>query len=137
MSAAGVTIITSVASSVLGSSILWAGIWAYIQKKGTRSKAIDSLLMGMGYREITTLGLEFIHRGSITMDEFTEFRKYFFEPYKALGGNGSAARIMRQIENLPIEPHAQHPSIFTNPQGRFTQDVQLVTYSSGQAPTSQ
>lgn len=136
MSGVWVRVIVIIASSILGSGMFWAGIWAYIQKRDTRAKATVALLMGVAYREITTLGLELIGRGSITMDEFTEFQKYFFEPYKALGGNGSAARIMRQIENLPIEPHAQHPAIFTNTQGRHVQDVQL-TSRAGQTSTPQ
>jgi hypothetical protein len=123
--------LTSV-SSVLASS----GFWAYMQYKDKKKDATTRLLMGMAYDKITTLGLTYITRGSITMDEFEDFRKYFYEPYEALGGNGVAKRIMRRVEVLPIRPHAENPAIFQNNNERVIPNVR-VTAGLGQEAAPQ
>lgn len=115
--------IVIIACSILGSG----GLWTYLQSRSTRGNATTRLLMGVAYDKITTLGLTYIERGSITKDEYVDFRKYFYEPYAALGGNGVAERIMRQIDTLPIRPHNENPEIFTNNPGRVTANVQLFT----------
>lgn len=110
---------------VIGSVIGSGGFWTFLQFKSTRGNATTRLMMGMAYREITTLGLTYIQRGYITMDELEDFRKYFFEPYEALGGNGVAKRVMRQVETLPFRSHTEQPSIFTNGQGRIFPNVSV------------
>jgi len=127
MSAVWLRAVLIVVCSILGSG----GLWTYLQSRSTRGNATTRLLMGVAYDKITTLGLTYITRGSITMDEYVDFRKYFFEPYAALGGNGVAKRIMDSIDTLPIRPHNENPSIFTNSQGRVTTNVQLLTNSGG------
>jgi hypothetical protein len=118
-------------SSVLASS----GFWAYMQHKDNNRDARTRLMMGMAYDKITTLGLTYITRGSITMDEFEDFRKYFYEPYEALGGNGVAKRIMRRVEVLPIQPHAENPAIFQNNNERVINNVRVTAgYSQEAAP---
>jgi hypothetical protein len=51
-----------------------------------------------------TLGANYIQRGSVSRDEYEDYRKYFYDPYKELGGNGVAERIMQAVEQLPISP---------------------------------
>jgi hypothetical protein len=116
--------------SVLGSG----GLWSFLQFKSSRGNAETRLLMGVGYDKITTLGLVYINRGSITKDEYEDFCKYYYEPYAALGGNGVAERVMHQVKLLPWLPHTENPAIFTNGLGRTTASVQLVNNSGSQAP---
>jgi hypothetical protein len=106
-----------------------------MQHKDNNRDARTRLMMGMAYDKITTLGLTYITRGSITMDEFEDFRKYFYEPYEALGGNGVAKRIMRRVEVLPIQPHAENPAIFQNNNERVINNVRVTAgYSQEAAP---
>lgn len=79
-----------------------SGIWAYLQNRTKRHSATDRLLMGLAYDKIVTLGLAYIERGWISKDEFEELRKYLFEPYKEMGGNGVAERIMLDVSSLPF-----------------------------------
>jgi hypothetical protein len=45
-------------------------------------------------------------QGYCTIEEFEEIEKEYYEPYKALNGNGSAERAIKQIQNLPpLPPH--------------------------------
>jgi hypothetical protein len=111
--------------SVLGSG----GLWAFLQSRDTKRNATTRLLMGVAYDKITTLGLTYIERGSITKDELEDFRTYFFEPYAALGGNGVAKRIMREVETLPFRPHSEYAGIFQNREHEGPiNNVRLVTH---------
>lgn len=58
--------------------------------------------MGLAYDRITYMGIKFIEQKIIYKDEYEDFRKYFYDPYKELGGNGTADRIMDEIAKLPI-----------------------------------
>lgn len=61
------------------------------------------MLLGLAHDRIMSLGMEYINRGYITHDEYENLRKYLFEPYEALGGNGSASRVMKEVDKLPIK----------------------------------
>jgi hypothetical protein len=91
-----------------------SGFWAYLQHKDRARAATTRLLMGMAYETITTLGLAYIERGWVTKDEYEELKKYFFDPYEALGGNGVAKRIMDEVSRLPFRSHSRYSEIFRN-----------------------
>ena len=61
--------------------------------------------MGLGHNQIMTLGMSYIQRGEITQNEYENLRKYLYEPYVEMGGNGSAERIMREVDKLRIVPY--------------------------------
>jgi hypothetical protein len=104
-------VLTSV-STVLASS----GFWAYRSSKSSTRGATTRLLMGIAYEHIMTFGVAYIHR------------KYFYEPYKALGGNGSAERVMNEVEKLPFGPaHSQYEATFHSREPREINDVRVVT----------
>lgn len=115
-------VLTSV-TTVLASS----GFWAFMRSKNDTRDATTSLLMGMAYETITTLGVAYIERGWVTKDEYEELNKHFFVPYKALGGNGVAERVMNEVSRLPFSSHNKYAGIFTNqPQERFINNVRVV-----------
>lgn len=101
---------------ILGSILGSGGFWAFLQRTNTRNHATTHLMMGVAYNQLTTLGIQYIERGSITKDEYEDLRKYFYDPYLALGGNGVAQRIMLEVESLPIRSHEHHADIFQNPE---------------------
>ena len=57
---------------------------------------------GLAHDRIVSLGMVYIERGWITKDEYENLRDYLYEPYKALGGNGSAKRVMEGVNRLKI-----------------------------------
>ena len=61
------------------------------------------MLIGLGNDRIMALGEIYIHRGSITTDEYENLYNYLYIPYKKLGGNGSAERIMAEVKKLPLK----------------------------------
>ena len=46
--------------------------------------------------------LDIIERGWITQDEYENLNDYLYKPYAKMGANGSAKRIMQEVDKLPI-----------------------------------
>ena len=88
----------AVVSAVLASS----GLWAYLTKRGEKNNAERELLVGLAHDRIMHLGMVYIERGYITQDEYENLRVYLYEPYEKMGGNGSAKRVMREVDKLPV-----------------------------------
>lgn len=80
-----------------------SGFWAWYAHREKNQSASIRLLMGLASVELSQRGMSYVERGWITKDEFEEFRILFYEPYKAIGGNGLVDRIMHAVENLPLK----------------------------------
>ncbi len=93
--------------AVLVSFIASGGFWQYVLHKDKGKSATTRLMMGLAYDKIMFLGMHYIERGWISKDEFEDFQKYFFEPYKELGGNGVAEKMMTSIGNLPLKTNQE------------------------------
>lgn len=89
----------TVFAAVMGSS----GFWAWYQSKNERKDAKTQMLIGLGHDRIIDKGIEILERGDwITEDEYDNLVNYLYKPYEALGGNGSAERIITEIKQLKI-----------------------------------
>lgn len=97
------TVIT-ILCSVLASS----GFWAFIMKRCDSKKNETDMLIGLGHDRIIYLGLKYIDRKYITQDEYENLKEYLYLPYKALGGNGSAERIMLEVDRLEIRKNGSN-----------------------------
>lgn len=91
-------VVLTVFSSVLASS----GLWAYISKKAEQKDVKTDMLIGLGHDRIVHLGMSYIERGWIAQDEYENLNNYLYKPYEKLGGNGSAKKIMQEVNKLPI-----------------------------------
>ena len=89
-----VTIVTSVLAS--------SGFWAFLQKHFDKNDATKRLLIGIAHDRIMSLGMFYIERGWITADEYENLRVYLYEPYHEAGGNGTAAKVMNEVDKLEI-----------------------------------
>ena len=88
----------TVFSAVLASS----GLWAFLSKKLERKDVRTKMLTGLAHDRIIYLGMEYIGRGYVTKDEYENLREFLYTPYKEMGGNGSAKRVMEEVDKLPI-----------------------------------
>ena len=91
-------VVLTIFSSALASS----GLWAYLQKKSEQKDVKTEMLIGLAHDRIMYLGMSYIDRGCVTQDEYENLRVYLYEPYERIGGNGSAKRIMQEVDKLPI-----------------------------------
>lgn len=90
--------------SLITSSGFWALISTFVVKQNEKRDAQGEMLIGLGHDRIVGLGVSYLNRGWITEDEYENLYEYLYLPYKKLGGNGSAERIMEQVKKLPIRP---------------------------------
>lgn len=97
-----VAIITAV-TTILASS----GFWAYMQKKAEKKSSSNKMLLGLGHDRILELGMRYIQRESITKDELENLVDYLYAPYKEMGGNGTAERVIMEVQKLPITEYPQ------------------------------
>lgn len=91
------TLIT-VLCAVLASS----GFWALIQKLTDKKDAKTQMLVGLAHDRILYLGMSYVQRGYITKDEYENLYDYLYKPYLKMGGNGSAKRVMGEVDKLPL-----------------------------------
>lgn len=99
---------------IFGSTMGSTGMWSFLRSRDTKRAATTRLMMGMARETITTHGMAYIERGYITKEEFDELDKYFYKPYMALGGNGTAERIMSEVSRLPFSSRSRLSGISRN-----------------------
>lgn len=95
--------IYKILSTIICAFILSSGFWIYVQKRDNKHNAQTEMLRGLGHDRIIRLGLEYIQRGFITTSEYENLKDYLYLPYKKLGGNGSADRVMAEVDKLEME----------------------------------
>ncbi len=88
--------------SVFGSVMASSGLWALITKRQEKKDIKSRMLLGLAHDRIMDLGQKYIERGKITYDEYENLEKYLYEPYIEMGGNGSAKRIMEEVNKLQL-----------------------------------
>lgn len=104
-------LIVAVVVAVLGSSGLWALVLRLIERKNDNTK----LLLGLAHDRIMQEGAKYLEQGFVTNDQYDNLY-CLYVPYKRKGGNGTATRMMTEIEKLPIKPDAyaydsdEHPA---------------------------
>lgn len=89
-----ITLVCSLAAS--------SGFWAFVTMKLSRNDVKTQMLIGLAHDRIMYLGMGYIERGWITQDEYENLYEYLYKPYEKLGGNGSAKRVMGEVDKLPI-----------------------------------
>ena len=96
------TLIVSIVGAVFASTGFWAFLTNLIQRKDNKESAESQMLKGLGHDRICYLGACYIIQGYITKDDYENLHDYLFVPYKKLGGNGTAEKIMKEVERLPL-----------------------------------
>ncbi len=90
------------AVTVVCAVIASSGFWAYIQKRSEKKDVKTQMLVGLAHDRILFLGMSYVERSYITRDEYENLYEYLYRPYEKMGGNGSAKRVMQEVNKLPI-----------------------------------
>lgn len=94
-----ITVLTSVAAS--------SGVWTFVSKIAEKRDSKTQLLIGLAHDRILHLCEKYIERGGITKEEYDDLHQYLYDPYKSAGGNGSAERMINEVDKLPIIPSSE------------------------------
>lgn len=90
-------------AAVFASSGFWAFVTFIIQRRDRNESAETKMIKGLGHDRICWLGQAYVKRGYITKDEYENLHDYLYVPYHEMGGNGTAEKIMKEVEKLPIK----------------------------------
>lgn len=101
------TIVTIIVA-VFASGGFWAFLQNYLTNRSRRNSAEQKLILGLAFRQIIDMCNFYINRGYIDAEEYKELNHYLFEPYQAMGGNGTAQRLIKEVERLPIRKETHH-----------------------------
>lgn len=93
---------TQMIVTIICSVIASSGFWACLQKSIERKDVKTEMLIGLGHDRIVYLGLCYIEQGWITQDAYENLNDYLYKPYEKMGGNGTAKKIMDEVNKLPI-----------------------------------
>lgn len=96
------TMVGAVILAVIASTGFWTLITHIYDSKHSNNTAVSKMLKGLGHDRICTLGEEYLKRGYITKDEYENLNDYLYKPYKALGGNGTAEKVMKEVDDLSL-----------------------------------
>lgn len=97
------TQITIAIIGIIGAIFGGQGFWAWVMSKTTSKSNESKLLMGIAYSKIIDQCNKYIKRGWIDADEYHELHHYLYKPYKDMGGNGTAERLMGIVKGLPAK----------------------------------
>lgn len=89
--------------AVFASTGLWSFISMLVQRYMERKSDYAMMMRGLGHDRICNLGEYYIKRGCITRDEYENLVDYLYIPYKRLGGNGTAEKVVNEVKQLPLK----------------------------------
>ena len=100
-----------------------SGWWQFLKARDTKRTQTDHLLLGLAYDKIISLGMSYIERGWITKDEYEDYRRFLYEPYKKLGGNGVTERVMAEVTSLPLRSRARYVEVLNDAKSKQPEKV--------------
>lgn len=89
--------------AVFASTGLWSFISMVVQRYMEKKSDYALMMRGLGHDRICYLGEYYIKRGCITRDEYENLLDYLYIPYKNLGGNGTAEKVINEVKQLPLK----------------------------------
>lgn len=84
--------------TILVTFIASSGFWGFVQSRSTKKSAERQILLGLAHDAIIVQCDKYIERGYIYDDEYKDLNDYLYKPYVALGGDGSAERAVKQVQ---------------------------------------
>lgn len=91
------TILLTIAGAIFGSS----GFWLLVQKIIESKSSLRQMVFGIGYERLVSACRKHIEAGWISLEELEELDKHLYQPYKQMGGNGTAELLMEKVQKLP------------------------------------
>lgn len=99
-----------------------SGFWAYMERRTQKKTLQTELLMAVARDRIIRLSLAYLNRGWISQEEFEDLN-LLFQSYSAMGGNGSAKRVMSQVDKLPMRRDIDTPGRIPETKDQITGDT--------------
>lgn len=96
-------ILLTIFLAVFASGGFWSFLQAWWTRRSKNKTAEQKLLLGIAFKEICETCQRHLEIGEIDAEEYKELNHYLFEPYAEMGGDGTAERLIKEVEKLPIK----------------------------------
>lgn len=94
-------VIVAIVVAVFASTGFWTFINTIYTNK-TNSKSVErKALLGLLHERLIEKCEEYIKAGKISLQEYEDLRKYIYDPYRDLGGNGTGEDWFNKVKCLP------------------------------------
>lgn len=93
--------LVTVLITVFASTGFWTLIQTIYNNRQKAKSAEIEMLLGLAHDRIFELCKDILKRGEMTDQEYDNL-KHLYKPYIALGGNGTAQKLMEQVEDLKV-----------------------------------
>ena len=91
---------------ILGST----GVWMLIQNRRDKKSIERKIMLGIAFLGVKMSCRQCLDRGYADVEEIEDIEKYLYEPYVAMGGNGTAEMLMNKVKALPNKPRKEENS---------------------------
>ena len=96
--------------AIFASSGFWTLVLYFVQKKDRDKNATTAALLGLLHDRIYEICTEAILRGYTSFSEYDNVIN-LWNPYAALGGNGTGKVIFEEFSALPKQPPTEEDSL--------------------------
>ena len=96
------TSLITIIVAIFASSGIWSLILAIYTNKSKAKSAETELLLGLAHDRIFELCKDILKSGEMSEQEYDNL-KHLYDPYIESGGNGTAEKLMKQVEEMKIE----------------------------------
>lgn len=94
--------IITIIVAVIASTGFWTVVNGAIERRHRKTSNVTKAILALLHDRIYELAKEYIATGSISDSEHKNLTM-LYEPYKAMGGNGTAEKLMHEVDKLPIK----------------------------------
>lgn len=94
--------------AVVASGGFWTLLQTIIANRQKKKSAESRLLFGIAFDRLCERAEKHIEDGYISTDDYNDLIKYLYQPYRDMGGNGTAERLMLKVKALPTHQEGAH-----------------------------
>lgn len=84
------------------------GFWMLIQKRMESKSMERQIILSVTYLGVKMSCKAILERGYADPEEIEDLERYLYEPYRAMGGNGTAELFMDKVKSLPTRREIKH-----------------------------
>lgn len=99
--------ISTIILAVFASTGFWTLINTIYTKRSDRKSVERKALLGLLHEQLVNKCEFYLNQGWISLQDYEDLRKYIFEPYQGLGGNGTGEALFNKVTNLSNKSQEQ------------------------------
>lgn len=107
MDGSTMNILYTIALAVFASTGFWSFINAIYTKRSDKKSVERRALLGLLHEQLVVKCEFYLDQGWISFQDYEDLRKYIFEPYQSLGGNGTGEAMFNKVTDLKNKPQKQ------------------------------